>query len=79
MRRAIAGLAFAVASLSFTACASGVSADPGKHSVTITAVSTDCGLDAPLEFLFVGPDSDRAYEALFVTEASVAEIADAFK
>ena len=81
MRRAIAGLAVAAAGamLSFTASAGGVSADPEKHSVTFTAVSTDCGLDAPLEFLFVGPDSDRAYEALFVTEASVAEIADAFK
>ena len=78
--RGVAVLAVAAgALLSFTACAAGVSADPGKHSVTIAAVSTDCGLDAPLEFLFVGPDSDRAYEALFVTEASVAEIADAFK
>ena len=79
MRRAIAGLALAAASLSLTASAGGVSVDQANHSVTITAVSTDCGLDAPLEFLFVGPDSDRAYEALFVTEASVAELSDAFK
>ena len=81
MRRGVAsGLSVvAAALLSCTASADGVRADPATHSVTISAVSTDCGLDAPLEFLLVGPDSDRAYEALFVTEASVAEIADAFK
>lgn len=55
-----------------------VSCDPAKHTVTFTARSTDCGLDTPLEFLFVGPNSDHDYEALFVTDAPIAEIAAAF-
>ncbi len=56
----------------------GVTYDAEKHSVTFTAVSTDCGIDAQLEFLFVGPGSDHDYEAMFVTEAEVADIAKAF-
>lgn len=55
-----------------------VTYDAEKHSVTFTATSTDCGLDMQLEFLFVGPTSDRDYESMFVTDASVKEIADAF-
>lgn len=55
-----------------------VSYDAAKHSVTFSLVSTDCGMDAQLEFLFVGPTSDRDYESMFVTEASVKEIAEAF-
>lgn len=55
-----------------------VSFDPVRHSVSFAAVSTDCGMDVQLEFLLVGPDSDRDYESMFVTEAPVAEIAAAF-
>ena len=55
-----------------------VTFDAERHSVTFTATSTDCGLDMQLEFLFVGPNSDRDYESMFVTDASVKEIADAF-
>ena len=50
-----------------------------SNSVTFTAVSTDCGIDMPLEFLFTGPGSDNSYEAMFTTEDGVKEIADAFK
>ena len=53
--------------------------DADKHSVTLTASSTDCGIDVQLEFLLVGPGSDRDYEAMFVTDASVKEIAAAFE
>lgn len=56
-----------------------VAFDAAKRSVTFTAVSTDCGLDMQVEFLFVGPGSDHDYEAMFVTDASIADIADAFK
>ena len=66
---AIPVLLFAAASLS---------ADPAKHSVTFTAVATDIKAGTPVEFAFVGPDSDRAYEALFVTEARIKDIAAAF-
>ena len=55
-----------------------VTFDAESHSVTFTATSTDCGLDMQLEFLFVGPNSDRDYESMFVTDASVKEIAEAF-
>lgn len=59
--------------------AAGVLADPATHSVSFEAVSTDCGLDAQLEFLLVGPDSDRDYESMFVAEPSIAEIARGFR
>ena len=58
---------------------SGVSFDAEKHTVSFTAASTDCGLDMQIEFLFVGPDSDHDYEAMFVTDAPIAEIAAAFR
>ncbi len=54
-----------------------VTFDSKAHSVSFTAVSTECGLDIDLEFLFVGPNSDRTYESLFTTLAPVSEIADA--
>lgn len=54
-----------------------VSSDPGGRSVTFTATATGCATNAPLEFMFVGPNSDRDYEALFVTDASLADIAAA--
>ncbi len=56
-----------------------VTVDAENRSVSFTAVSTDCGVDTQLEFLFVGPKSDRDYEAMFVTDAGVAEIAAAFE
>lgn len=56
-----------------------ISVDKANHSVSISAVSTDPGIDMQLEFLLVGPNSDRDYEAMFVTEASIAEIAAAFE
>ncbi len=58
--------------------ASAVVVDESAHSVEFTATSTDCGLDTQLEFLFVGPNSDHDYESMFVTDASVSEIAAAF-
>lgn len=61
------------------AVAAPVEFDAEKHTVTFTAVSTDCGLATPLEFMFVGPGSDHAYEAMFTTEAEVGEIAAAFE
>ncbi len=51
----------------------------GTNSVTISVLSTDCGMDAPLEFLVVGPDSDNDYEAMFTTEDCVADIDAAFR
>ncbi len=77
MRRCIIiGISLA---LSLLCAASPVTVDVQKHSVSFTAVSTDCGLDTPLEFLFVGPGSDREYEAMFVTDAEISEIAAAFE
>ena len=49
------------------------------NSVTISVISTDCGIDAPLEFLVVGPDSDNAYESMFMAEDPIADIDAAFK
>lgn len=53
--------------------------DAQRHSVSFTATSTDCGMDMQLEFLFVGPNSDRDYEAMFVTDAPIKDIAAAFE
>jgi len=55
-----------------------VVADRAAHSVTFTARATDVNPGTVLEFAFVGPDSDRAYEALFTTDARIADIAKAF-
>jgi len=51
----------------------------GTNSVTMSVVSTDCGLDAPLEFLVVGPGSDNDYEAMFTAEDPVADVDAAFR
>ena len=69
---------FSCVHLALSKCVTGVTFDAEKHSVTFTAVSTDCGLDMQLEFLFVGPGSDHDYESMFVTDAPVREIAAAF-
>jgi len=53
-------------------------ADVASHSVEFTARATEVGAGTTIEFAFVGPESDRAYEAMFVTDASIAEIAKAF-
>lgn len=49
-----------------------------SNAVSFTAVSTDCGIDTQLEFLFAGPGSDRDYESMFLTDDDVGKIADAF-
>lgn len=56
-----------------------ITVDEANHSVTLSAVSTDCGKDTQLEFLLVGPTSDRDYESMFVTEAPIKDIAEAFE
>ena len=52
--------------------------DAAKRTVSFDVVSTDCGVDTEIEFLFVGPNSDHDYESMFTTVAPVSEIADAF-
>jgi hypothetical protein len=71
-------LAVAILASAAVAAPAPVSFDAARHAVTFTATETDCGLDAQVEFLFVGPDSDRDYESVFVTDARVSEIAEAF-
>ena len=61
----------------FLAAAS-VSADAAGRSVSIAAKATGITENSPVEFLLVGPDSDRDYESVFVTDASPDEIAKAF-
>ena len=75
MKRMLFFLAFASAS----ALAEPVSVDVAAHSVSFEVVSTDCGIDTEVEFLFVGPGSDRDYESMFLTVASVAELNSAFE
>ena len=76
MKRVCVALLIASAGIS---AFSEVSYDATKHSVTFTAAATECGVDAQLEFLFVGPSSDRAYEAMFVTDDPISEIIAAFE
>lgn len=59
--------------------AASVSADAASRSVSISAKATGITENAPVEFLLVGPDSDRDYESVFVTELSADEIAKAFE
>lgn len=59
--------------------AEAVVVDARQHTISFEAVSTDCGLDMPLEFLLVGPNSDRDYESMFVTVPTVREIAVAME
>ena len=44
---------------------------------TFTASATGVGKGAPVEFLFIGKDSDRDYEAMFAIDMSVADFARA--
>lgn len=59
--------------------ASSLIVDVANHSVTIPVKSTDCGVDTPLEFLIVGPDSEKDYEAMFTSLVPTADIFEAFK
>ena len=77
--KAAAVLTLASCAAAVACAAAPVTFDAARHTVTLTATSTDCGLDTPLEFLLVGPDSDHAYESMFTTDANVAEIAAAFE
>ncbi len=56
----------------------GVVADRAARSVRFLAEATGVRTGEPVEFLAIGPLSDRAYEALLVTVASPAAIAAAF-
>lgn len=70
-----------VFSLSAAVCAfagSAVVYDAVKKTVSFDVVSTDCGVDTEIEFLFVGPNSDHDYESMFKTVQPVSEIVDAF-
>lgn len=70
-----------VFSLSAAVCAfagSDVVCDAEKKTVSFDVVSTDCGVDTEIEFLFVGPNSDHDYESMFKTVQPVSEIVDAF-
>ncbi len=53
--------------------------DAEKHSVAIEVAATGCNEVTQLEFLLVDPQSEKDYEALFVTTASQKEIATAFQ
>lgn len=64
-------------SLPFLLAAAPLTVDTAARTVTFTATATGCATDVPLEFLFVGPNSDRDYEALFVTDSPLSEIANA--
>ncbi len=53
--------------------------DTERHTVSIEATATGVSEGTSLEFLLVDPQSEKDYEALFVTKASLAEIAAAFR
>ena len=56
----------------------GVVWDRAAHAVRFLAEATGVGTGEPVEFLAIGPLSDRAYESLLVTVASPGAIAAAF-
>lgn len=56
----------------------GVVADPSRRTVKFLVEATGVAEGETVEFLAIGPLSDRAYESLFVTVASPADIAAAF-
>ena len=51
--------------------------DAARHSVTFNVKTTGLREVDKVEFLFVGPDSDNDYEALFETEDSIADLVSA--
>lgn len=55
----------------------GVAADKAARTVRFLAEATGIGAGETVEFFAIGPLSDRAYEAMFVTVASPADIAAA--
>jgi len=56
-----------------------VTADVQEKSVSIVATALSPDKDQEIEFFLVGPGSENDYEAMFMTKASVNEIAEAFK
>lgn len=46
---------------------------------TFTATATGVGKGTPVEFLFIGADSDRAYEAMFSLDMPIADFARAIE
>ena len=50
-----------------------------EKSVTLGVVSCDPGVDQEIEFFIVGAGSEHTYESMFMTEASILEIAKAFE
>lgn len=42
-------------------------------AITFTATATGVEADAPVEFVFAGPNTDRAYESMFILDESVAD------
>lgn len=57
----------------------GVVADKAARSVRILMEATGLAASEPAEFFAIGPLSDRAYESVFVTVASPADIAAALE
>lgn len=51
--------------------------DSAKRTVSFTARATGVEESVQLEFFFVGPDSDRDYEAMFVTDVRLKELVEA--
>lgn len=49
------------------------------NCVSFTARATGIDTSVPVEFILVGPDSDRDYEALFVADDPFADVAAAFR
>ena len=49
------------------------------NCVSFTAKATGIDTVVPVEFIFAGPDSDRDYESLFLTDDSLADLTAAFK
>lgn len=52
--------------------------DAENHSVTFEVASNGLGTNVEIEFLFAGPDSDRDYESVFLTQNTIPELTEAF-
>ncbi len=68
-----------IALLSALLLAAPLVVDAERHTVTLEATATGVSEGTSLEFLLVDSQSEKDYEALFVTKASQAEIAAAFR
>lgn len=60
------------------AAASSIKVDKTAHAVSFDVVSTDCGMDAEVEFFIAGAESDHDYETMFLLVDPVRELAAAF-